>query len=425
VISEGISLTSTRSGIPVVAERLPQSRSAAISICIGAGSRDEEERQTGIAHMLEHVLFKGTKKKSSKEISEIIEGAGGEMNAYTSREMTAYYAVTLDETMSVAEDLLAEMMMQPSISKKAVETEKNVVVQEIRMLENNPEEYIHILFLNGLWGNHPMGRSEGGTVEAVPSFPASDLREFYSHHYRPPHFVVVACGNVSVPQIEEWASQQFDPLERNDSWGARQPPSPRAGTMVFPREDAQAYIGMGFPGMSTNDPDKYAQRLLSSILGTGTSSRLFQTIREKEGLAYSIYSVSHSYTDCGAFASFFSTSVDNAEKVIRLVAQELKNLKENGLEKEELIRAKRMLKGVYVRRLESTEARMFRLGDLYLSTGSVMSPEETLDRLDAVTEEDVMRICHTIVDRKDLCTVIHGPKEQGERAAADIQDIDF
>ncbi len=425
VNGETLSLDHTEAGIPVIVERMPHSGSAALSVCIGSGSRDEKDDESGIAHLLEHLLFKGTGKRSAREMSEVIEGAGGEMNAYTSREMTVYYATTLDETIATAQELLSEIVLDPSISKNAVETEKNVVTQEIRMLENNPEEYIHILFLNSLWGDHPMGRSEGGTVESVSAMTSSDLRRFYSEHYRPPHFALVACGNVDKEQVRQWAGKMFDDLPPRDTWKNRVAPQPHAGIKVYPREDSQAYVGMGFPGMDVKNQDKYAQRMLSSILGSGTSSRLFQSIREKEGLAYAIYSVAHSFSDCGAFGTFFSTAVENMERVIRLVGEEFRKIRDEGLEKQELIRAKRMLKGVYVRKLESTEARMFRLGDIFLSTGMVMSAEETLEKMDAVTEEDVMRVCHQLIDREKMSMAIHCPAVQGEKAAAELQGLDF
>jgi len=406
-------------------ERLPDSHSASFSVYFGHGSRDETKEQAGIAHMLEHMLFKGTVNRTAKQMAEEIESAGGETNGYTTKEVTTYQSFSLDETVGIAQDILADMVLNPKLDKDCLVTEKNVVTQEIRMLENDPEENIHVLFLETLWGDHPMGRSEAGSAETVASLSVRDVRSFFEQRYRPPHMAVVATGNFEHAQVVDWAGRSFDHLERSNGYRSRDPPKPLARFMVYPRDDAQAYVGMGFPGLSTVSPDRFAQRLLTSVLGMGTSSRLFQAVRERSGLVYEIFSSSASYTDCGAVSVFYNTSVKDQEKVARLVAQEIRRLKREGLEDGELMRAKRLVKGIYVRRLESTETRMVRLGEMFMSTGSVLSADEYLSMMDQVTEEQVIAMAERLMDRKKLSIAMHAPGDESERAAKNLEDLDF
>ncbi len=415
----------TPGGIQVVMERLPSSHSASFSVYFGHGSRDEVPEQAGIAHMLEHMLFKGTTKRTARQMAEEIEDAGGETNGYTTKEVTSYQAFSLDETVAIAQDVLADMVLNPLMDKECLATEKNVVTQEIRMLENDPEDNIHVLFLETLWGDHPMGRSEAGSAETVAALSAEDVSTYFQQRYRPPNMAVVAAGNIDRQEVLDWAARSFDPLEPMRSERPRDPPQPLARFKVFPRDDKQAYVGMGFPGLSTVNPERFSQRLLTSILGMGTSSRLFQAVRERSGLVYEIFSSSASYTDCGSVGIFYNTSVKDQEKVARLVAEEIKRLKNEGLEAGELTRAKRLVKGIYVRRLESTEARMVRLGEMFMSTGNVLTADETLHKMDEVTEEQVVRMAERLMDRSKLSMALHAPGKESERAARNLEDLDF
>ena len=419
-----VSTILTSAGIPVIIERLPDFHSASLSVYLGAGSRDEEEQQAGIAHVLEHMLFKGTYRRTSREISECIEAAGGEMNGYTTKEVTSYQICTLDETVDVAQDILADMILNPSLDNSCLITEKNVILQEINMLQNDPDRYIHVLFADALWGGHPMGRSEAGSSETVISITEGDVKNFFRQHYRPPNMAVVAVGNVDASQITNWVSDSFDHLSLNQSSHNRITPHYNAEFKLYPREGPQAYVGMGFPGSSSIDPDRFSQRLLASILGIGTSSRLFQEIREKEGLVYEVFASSSSYTDCGAMSIFFNTTVNNMEKVVHLISKEILRLKNEGLDNGELERAKRLLKGIYVRRLESSETRMIRLGEVFMSTGEAITSEETLCSIDNVTEEDVCNAASDVMSRDNLCMAVHA-SEESKKYINNLEGLDF
>jgi predicted Zn-dependent peptidase len=424
-VNDGIVIERTPGGLPVIVERRPTSHSASFSIYIGAGSRDEKESQAGIAHMLEHMLFKGTKNRTSRQMSEEIEAAGGEQNGYTTKEITSFQTYALDETATVAEDILADQVLHPTLERDCLTIEKNVVVQEIRMLENDPADFIHVLLNETMWGRHPMGRSEAGSVASVSSLSESDLRWFFESHYRPPRMAVVAAGNIDPAQVAEWATRSFDHLEPVRNGMSREPPAPRAEFKVYPGEDQQAYVGLGFPGLEATHPDRFAQRMMSAVLGMGTSSRLFQEVRERSGLVYQIFASSGNYSDCGSVAIYFNTSVKDQEKVVRLVAQEIGRLKSEGLDKDELNRAKHLLKGIYVRRLESTETRMIRLGEMFMATGEALTAEETLQRMDAVTEEMIIQSAEELMTRDKLSIALHAPAKESEAAVQNLGDLDF
>jgi predicted Zn-dependent peptidase len=422
---EELDLQHTSGGIPVIVDRLHWSRSAAMAINISVGSRDEPSGKNGIAHLLEHLLFKGTELRSSKEMSQQIEAAGGEMNGYTSKELTSYYVSTIDETLPTAEALLAEMVRRPLIDKKDIKTEKKVVTQEIKMSEDDPEDYSHELLVRAIWKGNPMANSEGGQIRDVRGMTQSDIRAFFQDFYRPPYLSVVAAGNVDARQVVQWASDNFDDLRSGKRLAKRKSPKYHAGIELFPREGEQAYVAMGLPAVNASHPDRYSYSMVGTMLAAGTSSRLYQKVREENGLVYSIYAQTYPFTDTGIAGIFFSTSSKNAERVMRIIADELRTFKEKGLEEGELARAKHWLKGMIVRRLESAENRMFFLGQTFAQTGRALSSEEVLERIDSVKEDDVSRVAEKLLDRSQLCIALHASKKEGGRIAKNVADLDF
>jgi predicted Zn-dependent peptidase len=422
---EQLLLRKTPGGTPVIVDKLSYSRSAAVAVYIGVGSRDEPQEKCGIAHLLEHLLFKGTESHTSKEISQLVEAAGGEMNGYTGKEVTCYFVQTIDETVKVAEDLLAEMMSEPLFKKKDLEMEKKVVVQEIKMAEDEPDNYIHELLAKAAWDGNPMANPESGSVECIMPIRASDVRAFYEESYRPPHLTVVATGNVDVDQVVEWAARSFDGIPRATRRIERTPPVFHPGVQLFPRKGDQVYAAMGFDGVPVSHPDRFVHSMVSIVLGAGTSSRLYQKVREENGLVYSIMAMAHPFTDTGLFGINFSTSSENSGKVFQLVASELKRMKEDGLEDGELVRAKRWLKGLIVRKLEPMENRMFFLGEHYLQTKKLMTEDQILQKMEAVTEEDMARSAEEILDPKKMNLVLHMAKKEGSALARALGSLDF
>ncbi|MDD1743624.1 MAG: insulinase family protein, partial [Methanomassiliicoccales archaeon] len=343
----------------------------------------------------------------------------------TSKELTSYYVSTIEETLPTAEALLAEMVCRPLIDEKDIKNEKKVVTQEIKMSEDDPEGYIHELLVKTVWKGNPMANSEGGQIKDVDVMTQSDIRGFFRNFYRPPYLSVVAAGNVDTQQVVSWAAENFDGLGLGKKLARRRVPKFHAGIELFPRAGDQAYVAMGLPAVNASHPDRYAYSMVGTMLAAGTSSRLYQKVREENGLVYSIYAQTYPFTDTGVAGIFFSTSSKNAEKVMRIIAEELRAFKEKGLEEDELARAKHWLKGMIVRKLESAENRMFFIGQTFAQTGLALSSDEVLKRIDSVKEDDITRVAERLLDRKNLCIALHASKKEGGKIAKDIADLDF
>jgi predicted Zn-dependent peptidase len=425
VTQEHVTVSYTDGGIPVITERTPYFKSAAVSVNVLVGSRDETKDNSGIAHLLEHIMFKGTKAQSARQIADMIEGAGGELNGFTTKEMTSYHVFSLDETVGVAEDLLSDMILHALINGDHVDLEKGVVEQEINMIEDEPEDYAGVLLDKSIWKGHSMSFPEAGSVESVKAITPDDLRAFYDRHYRKPNIFVVACGNIDVDQVNRWVSASFDGIPTSRATKKRTQPRFHSVINVFPKEGDQSYVDMGLPSYAASHENRHAASLVSAVLGAGTSSRLYQRIREEEGLVYQMYMYPQTYSDCGLIETYFSSSVENAPKVVDLFSEELKKFKEEGLNKGELERAKRWVKGLFVRKLESSENRMYWLMESYTLTGEAKTIMETIDEFNKVDEETVMQAANDLLKVSKLCVALHGPEKESKKLAMDMKGIDF
>ena len=415
----------TTAGIPVIVEEVPRSRTAALSVNFSVGCRDEEKDNCGTAHFLEHIMFKGTQKRNARQFSELVEGAGGEMNAYTTKESTSFHVFSLDETFDSMRGLMADMMTAPLIDEEHVELERGVVLQEISMLEDDPEDYCRVLLDRSIWEDHPMANTETGGPECVKNLKAADLRRFFEEHYRPPNMCVVACGHVSAEDVVSWTERTFDDLTRAKKQNGRTPPLPRACTKVFPKEGDQAYVELGFPGFPGKHPDRKALTVACIILGGGTSSRLYQTVREDQGLVYHISTFPQSYTDCGIVDTFFSASIGKLDQVMKTLAKEMSSFKDQGPTEDEMKRAKRWIKGMLVRKLEGTDSRLYWQGEHFMMNGELADAERSIAEFEKVDREDVMRVINEIFQRKRMCAAMLAPQKEGEAAARRMQSLDF
>jgi predicted Zn-dependent peptidase len=415
----------TSAGIPVIVERVPSAKTAALSVNFHVGSRDERRDSSGMAHFLEHIMFKGTKDRNARQFSEMVEGAGGEMNAYTTKEWTSYHVFCLDETFGMMKELMADMMVAPLIDEEHVELERGVVLQEISMLEDDPEDYSRVLLDRSLWEGHPLAQTETGRPECVAELKAQDLRRFFEDHYRPPNMCVVACGNVNDRDVVSWTEETFDKLPRAVKNIERTPPAPKACTKVFNWEGDQAYVELGFPGLPGLHPDRKALMVACIVLGGGTSSRLYQTVREDQGLVYHISMYPQSYTDCGLVDTFFSASIENVDKVLETLSSELLRFKDEGPSKEEMQRAKRWIKGMIVRKLEATDSRLYFQSEYYMTNGELAIPEDIMAGFDGVSRDDVMRVSNELFLRKKLCVSLLAPEKEGTLVARRMQALDF
>jgi predicted Zn-dependent peptidase len=406
---DDITLEYTSTGIPVVTDSIKGAMSSAFLVAVGTGSRDESKDVMGISHLLEHVVFRGTKSRTSLQISKEMESAGGIMNAFTSKEATEFFGVTLKDTADTAKKLVADILVNPLISESDVESEKKIVLQEISMWENNPEQCFHKYYEETMWDGHELSQNAAGEADIVKDLNNNDLREYFEERYRIPNIAVLAGGAVDSKDVMKWAEDNFNvgngvKIKRN------KPVSTGSTYRFFPKKMDHTYIGIGFHTYPADHPDRYALRLLSAILGMGMSSRLFQGVREEKALAYDVYSMVKEYSDAGSMAAFMSCTEDNVTEAITTSAKIFKGLRDEGLQKGELERARNLWKGVIVNAMESTHSRLLSLTDSFMLTGKAEPFMNKVNALDDVTEEDIMRVANDVIASKKLNMVIYGKR---------------
>ncbi|MDR3075635.1 MAG: insulinase family protein [Candidatus Methanoplasma sp.] len=412
---DDISFSRTSGGIPVLIEKIPGSESAGYMVGVRTGSRDEDESVMGISHLLEHVVFRETKTRSSYQMAREMEGAGGEMNAFTGKEMTAFYGVTIKETRDTAKDVVADIVVNPLINENDVKLEKKIVLQELSMVESEPESYIHDLFSSNIWRGHKLAQDEGGTAEVVRRLGAKELREYYEERYGIPNIAVFAAGNIDGEDTVSWAEEMFDGLSGKKKINRRRPGVPKASYGFTANKSEHYHIAMGFPAYDSDHPDRVPLSLLSAVIGSGTSSRLFQEVREKRALVYSVYNVVEQHSDAGALCTYMSSTEENVIKGMETVAEVYREVRDGGLEEGELERTKNLIKGALVRSTESTERRLYRLGKEFLLNGKHQSLSDRLEKISAVSEEDVMRVASDLIKGSTLNITVLGRESKDIR----------
>ena len=402
-----IDVSKTAGGIPVVVENIPDSQSVAYMIGVATGSRDETEGIYGLSHLLEHTVFRETKTMDSYQMAKEIEGAGGELNAFTGREMTAFYGITIKETADVARRIVGDIVANPLINDKATELEKKIVLQELSMIKSEPDRYIHDLFSMVLWRGHELEQDEGGDEKLVEKMTFEDLRAYYDEKYRIPNLSVYAVG-ADMEETVAWAEETLDGMSGGKRNVRTAPPTPK-GKYEFVANDSDHYqVAMGFQAYGSSHPDRAALSMLSAVLGSGTSSRLFQDVREKKALVYSIFTSVSQNSDASSLAAYMSCTKENVPEAMETTSKVIGKFLAEGLEKGELDRAKRLVKGANVRAMESTDNRLYRLGVNHMLNGSTETLEQRLARIDAVTEDDVMRVAQDILVPDRMNTVVLG-----------------
>jgi predicted Zn-dependent peptidase len=408
--------TEFSSGLRVVTERMPGVRSVSLGFWVLAGSRDEVHRISGSSHFLEHLLFKGTKRRTAEQIAQEFDAVGGDVNAFTAKEYTCYYARVLDRNLEMAVDHLADMLQHSVIRTSDLDAERQVILEEINMHEDAPEDVVHDLFTETLWPDHPLGRPILGTVETIEAATRGTVGRFYRKHYVPGNFVVAAAGNLRhedlVSMLHERMETGREVLPADPSvWNVRaieHMPPPSGRRLVKRRRIEQANICLGTNGLVRADPDRFAFLIVNTALGGGMSSRLFQEVREKRGLAYSVYSYHAQYTEAGLFTCYAGTTPARAEEVIGLLRRELEDVRDGGLSQEEFDRAKGHVKGSIVLSLEDPGGRMSRLGKSEIAHGEILTVGQSLRRIDGVTLEDAHRVAERVLSQPMTLTVL-GP----------------
>lgn len=385
--------TVLNNGLTIVTEAIPHVRSASLGVWLRSGSRRETSGENGIAHFIEHMLFKGTTRRSAEEIARAVDSVGGNLDAFTAKECTSFSIKVLDEHLKFAIDLVSDLVLHPRLDARDIEKEKSVVREEIKMVEDTPDDLVHELFIQNFWKNHPLGRPILGTEETVSRIHRLPLAKYFYQSYVPENMVVAAAGCLHHAQLVEWIEQKFSRLKN----AATPPPSPapRSFAEIHCRHKdslEQVHLCLGVPSFPMTHPKRHACYVLNTILGGGMSSRLFQNIREKRGLAYSVFSSLDPYSDTGCFSIYAATAPKSTRKAIALILQELRKIKKTLVEKEELRRAKDHLKGGLVLGLESTGSRMGNLARQELYFGSFSSMNQTIKDIERVGPEEVREV---------------------------------
>jgi predicted Zn-dependent peptidase len=378
-------------GVRVVTERIAALKSVTVGIWVNAGSRDEEPSQAGYSHFIEHMFFKGTRFRSAAEISREIDALGGEMNAFTTRETTTFYVKVLDQQLPRALELLADLFHHSRFDPKEIEKEKKVVLEEIRMVQDDPEDFVQELHTGQVLGRHPLGRSILGRQDTIQSLRRRDLMDYIEVHYDPSQVVIAVAGNFEQGALERLVARRFGGLRPRQGLPRppRRPPEVRGGVLVKQKPLEQVHLCLGLKGIAAGHEDRYAVYALNSILGGSVSSRLFQEVREKRGLVYSIYSFLSGYSDVGTITVYAGTRAKEVNRVIDLVCREIRRIGRTGVEKKELDRAKNQMKGSLMLSLESSNSRMSKLAKDELIYGSRTSLESMLSQIDRVTLDHV------------------------------------
>lgn len=410
--SDAFERTELAGGLRILTERMPSVRSVALGIWAGVGSRDETPHLAGASHYLEHLLFKGTARRSAQEIAEVMDAVGGEMNAFTFKEYTCFYARTLDRDLPLAVDVLVDMVRASKLAKADVDAERTIILEEIGAANDVPEDLVHDVFAEVLFGGHPLGRPVLGTVESIQAMPRDALARYWRRHYTPGNLVVAAAGSCRHDEVVELVGRAFGDLEAGGAAGPRlerREPRFAGGVRVQRKPTDQAHVVLGCPGMSRSDPRRFALGVLNIAFGGGMSSRLFQEVREKRGLAYSIGSYTGQYSETGSFAVYAGAAPKRLHEVLRVVREEIERVVADGLTEEELQRSKGHFKGSLVLGLEETSSRMSWLGKSELTRGEILSVDEVIRRVDAVTEADVRAVAKEILGGAPRALALIGP----------------
>ena len=385
-------------GLRVIGERIPHFRSASVGLWIGTGSQNEQHAEAGISHFLEHMVFKGTESRSARQIAEEMDAVGGQLNAFTSKECTCFYAKTVDEHLPLATDVVCDLGVRPVFDAREMEKEKGVVLEEISMAEDTPEDVVHELLMLARYGDQPIARPILGSEESVSAYKRDDLVSYWQRMYRPQNAVFSIAGNYDWDQVQELLNKHLG------SWQAEGFAKPAGETnavkptaLVREKDIEQVHICLGFDGLPIGHERSYELSLFNSIYGGAMSSRLFQKIREESGMAYTVYSYPNAYTDCGMLSVYAATNPDTACAVYDQILEETHKIAEGGLTKEEFAMAREQLKAGFILGSESTSARMQSNGRRLLLLDTTRTESEVIERVNSITLEDTNALMHEIL----------------------------
>lgn len=397
------------SGLRLVTEAMPHVRSVTVGVWLTRGSRHESDIQSGIAHFVEHMLFKGTTSRSAQRIAQEIDSIGGQLDAFTAKEFASYYIKVLDEHVPVAIDLLADMVMRPAFAPDDVAKEQGVILEEIKMVEDAPDDLVHEVFAQQFWSKHPLGRPILGTPDTVSSFASEGLRAYFDRTYVAPNLIVAAAGHLDHARIRALVERAFADVHVLSSVAATEPPAVTPGVAVRHKDIEQSHICLGTPAYHHAHGDRHALFVLNTLLGGSMSSRLFQHIREERGLAYAVFSGLATYSDAGAVTVYAGCANDKVSEVVDLSLVELRALRDAPVPEDELRRAKDHLKGSLMLNLESTSSRMSHLARQFITFGRYYTLDEILASIESVDAADIQRVAGELFKDEGLVATVVGP----------------
>jgi predicted Zn-dependent peptidase len=409
-------------GIRIVTEEIPHVRSVTIGAWVTVGSRDESESNNGITHFVEHMVFKGTRRYKAHQIAQSLESVGGYLNAFTTKENTCFYARILDHHLPKAIDVLSDLVFHPTFDRKEMEKEKGVVIEEIKNIEDNPDDLIHDYFENAVFRKHPLGMPIIGTRRNIANFTREDLHRYHAQYYAPHRLVIAAAGNLKHEKVVTMVEKYFRSRsnENGQFQRAQGPKSVHSNKVeVYEKPITQAHVCLGTVGYSVKSRFRYPVLVLNSLLGEGMSSRLFQTIREKHGYAYTVFSFTNFLSDTGNFGVYIGTDASKVDHAIELVFKEFQNVKTKRVSTAELKRTKEQLKGSMMLGLESMSSRMMRLGSGEINFGKYTPIDEILHEIDAVGADEVNSVANRLLDENKFSTIIFKPAKAEKTSAAE------
>ncbi len=403
-------------GVRVISESMPGFRSASIGIWADVGSAVEQPELRGVSHLVEHMLFKGTQRRTARQIAEEMDGVGGNLNAFTDKEATCYYAKVMDVHLPLAVDVLSDMFLNSQFDPAELTKEQKVVLEEIKMYDDSPDELIHDLFIQTMWRGSNLGSPTIGFADTVTKLTQDDLRRHMKRHYAPNSVVVAAAGNVDHDALVEMLERALAPFTGTCSLPVPENPPPTPASLFRPKDSEQAYVVLGTTGLSVRDERRYVLSVLDTILGGGMSSRLFQEIREKRGLVYTVYSFQAAYRGAGLFAVYAGTSPQSVGECVAVIGDQFAQIKQTPVGDAELRLAKEHIKGSLSLSLESTSGRMIRLGRSEFSLGRDLPIDEIVAKVEAVTAAEIQELAQELLREEHLGLCVLGPVDESSVA---------
>jgi len=408
-MAQAVNKTVLSNGVTLLTKYMPHVRSVSMGVWVNVGARDESPDENGLSHFIEHMIFKGTRQRTAYQIAKEFDAIGGQTNAFTAMENTCYHARVLETHLDTMVDILTDIFLNSAFEAAEIERERPVILQEIGMVEDNPEEYIHILSGKNYWGDNPLGRSILGTPENILRFDTTAVRGFFQRCYQPERIILSAAGNVHHHAFVDRIAPAFEGIRRGNGFPQRSTPASSRFVDICHRKLEQVHICLSTPGLATTDPARFAFSLMNSIIGGNMSSRLFQEIREKRGLAYAVYSYLISYEDTGMFGVYAGVEPTKAVEVTSLIVETMRHLKRSPVLAGELRDAKEFTKGNLMLSSESTDNQMVRLAQGEINFERYVPLKEVVDHIDAVTAEDIQALADNLFRDDQLVLTVLGP----------------